>query len=548
MRSSDISLINEWLQRCEERHTACKKLNSLPSPLPTRVINVRSQTESGLPFLQITNSLPAQYVALSYVWGPAGHEVLLTHESIGELQKSIDITRLSKTFVEAIQLTRDLGIQYLWTDALCIMQGDPVDWAIESKKMADIFGNAYLTIVAGSAASAGEGFLKTPLQRSCSPCPIRYRSWKPSEASLELGDCYVWLPRSHNVGPLAKRAWCFQEHILSPRKIVFGSDQMSYECERGTRNEDGSSPTTRIFNMANAQSIIISNPPPAKEVVLRYWYTMLVQYTDREMTNPRDKFPAISSVASLVGDVLGCRYLAGIWEDDMIRGMSWMTVQAYNKHMGQPLTRPTTSTKEHLPRKKLTRAPSWSWASVEGCVFVHHSRFNERRFCDPQNFRLWPSDPDNGAWGLKTSCTPSMDAGELHVKGVLKRVRVFDEEEEEAADVESWRKAFKNHVSQPRWASNPYAVPIVEDGEQGPAGTRVDKTRKDELNIVGFGWFDIAEEKRSGILFCTQLVRLQGLMLEEAGPGIFRRLGAFMTNDACQPWFDEQELDEFVLV
>lgn len=169
-------------------------------PIPTRVIDVRSSTSIEPPFLKITNSLPGQYIALSYVWGINGHEVLLTHDTITDLQKAIDPAELSKTFADAIQLTQNLGIQYLWTDALYIMQGDPIDWEIESKKMADIFGNAYLTIVAGSAVSARNGFLETPLQRSIPPCLLKYED--VSEHNADLGDCHVWFRRSMRAGPV----------------------------------------------------------------------------------------------------------------------------------------------------------------------------------------------------------------------------------------------------------------------------------------------------------------------------------------------------------
>lgn len=410
--------------------------------------------------------------------------------------------------------------------------------------MADIFGNAYITIVAGSAASAHDGFLTTPLQRPIPPCPLTYKSWKESENCLDLGDCYVWLTRSPKLGPLQKRAWCFQECILSPRKIVYGSEQMVFECAWGTNREDGAAPSTRIFNMPNAQSIVMSSTPPTKAAVLRYWYSMVVQYTDREMTNPRDKFPAISSVASLAGNVLGCRYLAGIWECDIIRGLSWMTIQAYRKDLGQPLSRPVTAAKECPPRRKVTRSPSWSWASVDGSVFVHYSGLSEKIFCEPSNFRMWPSDQDSGAWGLKDCCTPSMDAGELRVKGVLKRVQVLDGRE--VVDVDKWREKIKGQNGRARWATNPYVVPIA--AMERHACSESCDNYGETFQIVGFGWFDVSEEKRYGSLFCTRLVRLHGLMLEEAAPGKFRRLGSLVTYDDSQYWFDRQQPEDFILV
>lgn len=533
--------------------------------MPTRIINVRSSTDEGAPFLEISNSIPspARYVALSYVWGPNGHEVLLTHDTIEHLRTGIDTAKLSKTFVDAIQITRELGFQYLWTDALCIMQGDPEDWSNESKKMADVFGNAYLTIVAGSAAKAHDGFLQTPLRRSISPCQLRYQKWQESEADLDMGDCYVHLPRSKRIGPLEKRAWCYQEQILSPRRIIYGSDQIFFVCQRNIFCEDGNSKANKAmtgsFNMPNAQSIIDSPKSlPPKAVLLRYWYGMLREYTARNMTNPHDKLPAISGIASLVQKIVGCRYLAGIWEEDLIRGLSWTAAWFYSSEMGQPLTRPleTSKIEQKLLTERVTRAPSWSWASVEGTVRVDASDFGERVWCNPVHRRLWPqrqqsTEHHDSVWwcgpdeAYSSTSSPSMMAAcELHVRGSLQRVRVLN------APMDAQREKFYDDCAKSAnfftyaWAiKKPHSIPLtaIETYEWG------DQRRSGKFSVFGFGWFDVAEETRD-FVFCTRLVSRQGLMLKEVTAGKFQRLGCFVVRDDCESWFDQLQLEDFVLV
>lgn len=64
---------------------------------------------------------------------------------------------LSETFQDAITLTRQLRVQYIWIDSLCIVQDDRYDWETESATMAAVFQNAYLTIAASLAADSSGG-------------------------------------------------------------------------------------------------------------------------------------------------------------------------------------------------------------------------------------------------------------------------------------------------------------------------------------------------------------------------------------------------------
>ncbi|KAF6818651.1 heterokaryon incompatibility protein [Colletotrichum plurivorum] len=80
-------------------------------------------------------------------------------EHNGALQQYIDFDRLPKTFQDAITVTRGLGIDYIWIDTLCIIQGDKDDWENESTKMEEVFSAAYCTISAAAAKSSLDGFL-----------------------------------------------------------------------------------------------------------------------------------------------------------------------------------------------------------------------------------------------------------------------------------------------------------------------------------------------------------------------------------------------------
>ncbi|KAI8629439.1 hypothetical protein F5Y19DRAFT_82086 [Xylariaceae sp. FL1651] len=61
---------------------------------------------------------------------------------------------------DAAQVTRDLGIHYLWIDALCILQDSDGDWHHESVRMANIYGNSFVTIFATGAWNCQGGLAK----------------------------------------------------------------------------------------------------------------------------------------------------------------------------------------------------------------------------------------------------------------------------------------------------------------------------------------------------------------------------------------------------
>ncbi|KAH6677171.1 hypothetical protein B0J14DRAFT_475992, partial [Halenospora varia] len=58
---------------------------------------------------------------------------------------------LSKTFVDAISITRFMGIRFLWIDSLCIIQDSVDDWEIESSLMDYVYENATINIAATAA-------------------------------------------------------------------------------------------------------------------------------------------------------------------------------------------------------------------------------------------------------------------------------------------------------------------------------------------------------------------------------------------------------------
>ena len=160
-------LIRNWLRTCVDKHPVCACDSE--SVFPTRVLDLGFAESARSLKLIIPCEHPTfrgdRYAALSYCWGPPetlrGCSYQTTATTLQERKTLITLESLPKTIQDAVTLTRELGIRYLWVDALCILQGRDAeardDWKHESSLMAKVYGNAFVTIAAAKGQSVHEG-------------------------------------------------------------------------------------------------------------------------------------------------------------------------------------------------------------------------------------------------------------------------------------------------------------------------------------------------------------------------------------------------------
>lgn len=182
-----------------------------------------------------------------------------------------------------------------------------------------------------------------------------------------------------------------------------------------------------------------------------------------------------------------------------------------------------------LRRCETNRAPSWSWASVEGPVYTKHIHRQRDRYVNSQNHRIkilaYPTttvsfDPIRMRYPFP-----------LRFQGILKPVR------SSRTGIAQYR--FKTPVPDklPKLQELGVLLRSVEESS-GETDTSV------EGEVVGAGLFDVAEEA-SASLWCTRLVVKEGLLLAPAEGGVYRRLGVFWVQDV--DWFDRGEVEEFAI-
>jgi hypothetical protein len=98
------------------------------------------------------------YTALSYCWGSQGF-IKTTRATLTHWMTDLPWALLPKTIQDAIVVTHELGLCYLWVDALCIVQDDEEEKAREISTMNRIFSEAQVTIATARASHVYEGFL-----------------------------------------------------------------------------------------------------------------------------------------------------------------------------------------------------------------------------------------------------------------------------------------------------------------------------------------------------------------------------------------------------
>lgn len=301
---------------------------------------------------------PVKYCCLSYCWG-GDQPVKTTKSTLISRLSGIEYAALPHTLKDAVEVTSRLGLRHIWIDCLCIVQDDAADVDREIRQMPFIYSNALLTISASSAKTCHEGFLQSRTYlpgTGCEDFGLRCKYPGGTIGTLQFSEA---APHKSEEDPVNSRAWTLQERALSPRILDYGLRQLRWQC-RSWHKFDGGHPDDQVSPENNSLSTssfpvlshLSGGETSAGRVILEEWANVLDNYTKRSMSVPGDKLIAISALAREIGTVYNLDYLAGLWENELPCQLLW-------RLWGTPLKRP-----------KIFRAPSWSWAAVDGHVML----------------------------------------------------------------------------------------------------------------------------------------------------------------------------------
>ena len=295
-----FAFAKENMNHCNESHSCINQAFSLP----TRVLDVSGDH---LLLREPPKGQPAPYAALSYCCkleskkslilllihhlnlknyaqhyrlqkhsdevytdfrcsGGQSQPVVTTTKNLNDFKSSISYSELPKSLQEAITTTRNLGLQYLWIDSLCIIQ---------------------------------ECFLAPRLLVFGQSCVI----WK-----CERGD--------QSTTGRYNMDWNRYCSLAGLTSIRLGSGGRVFRPVQTTSTVNN---FASIFNDSRAERV---------PEIFRVWKLMVKDYSSRHLSDSRDKLPALSGIVTYFAHAMEDDYLAGLWRKHLSYDLSWMSRDA----------------------------------------------------------------------------------------------------------------------------------------------------------------------------------------------------------------------------
>lgn len=289
-----------------------------------------------------------------------------------------------------MSLVKTLGERYLWVDALCIVQDDPVQKHLDIQRMDFIYSKAFATIVAmhGKDADAGlpgvRGGTREPQRlewvRSSRSSPGAEATGLEHTPKLSLVSTAPPLQLALELSKWDSRGWTFQERLLSRRCIYFSRWCVYFQCRSSTFCEMGeelpkvgeismTGPVNPFFSLDAHTSQIgkASVEPTPKQWDFQVYKELVEMYTSRELSFSSDILEAFSGILGMLGESVEGRILKGLPTNSLDLALLWNS---------------TTNCKRRsqLSTSSSVTFRSWSWTGWEGLVWYRIVAQDERTY------------------------------------------------------------------------------------------------------------------------------------------------------------------------
>jgi hypothetical protein len=284
----------------------------------------------------------------------------------------------------------------------CIIQDNITDKEEQIMQMPDIYAAAEVTIAASCGRSTSEGFLE-----ATAPPEKLFRF-----SSEDYGNLFVLVKEGifDDLEPLDTRAWALQENILSTGVLNFATSSMRFECGTSVVDLDPEiSPRSRSVPLLRQLGRALLNRSQNDFEGGDIWLRLVQEYSRRRLTFVDDRLLAISGLGDRFGPIIPGIYLAGLWESQLPYGLLWICTV--------PHIRPINE-----------RAPSWTWASIDGPISYEvksnaHGRYKPEAVegtMEVHSFSVVPLRMDAKYGSVRTG-------GSICVSSLFKRASVVGE-------------------------------------------------------------------------------------------------------------------------
>ncbi|KAM0418330.1 hypothetical protein ACHAPD_004689 [Fusarium lateritium] len=338
----DFELLRKWLKLCKDNHDDVQKACIVKTPPD------------------------CSYVALSYVWGTS--KVLMHMSNNANLlltTGSLNTEDIPKTVRDAISATAGLNEQFLWVDALCIIQDDPTMKISQIEKMDQIYAGAILTLVAGHGDSAAVGlpgvnsrpsdFLQEVLHlkgHTFLTVVGAYRSQEANNGEIDGPSIQssTWI----------HRAWTMQELCFSNRLLVFTENQAFWRCNSNTWSEELALEEAHS-NDLEIMPFELEKGLPKNSIKASDYFSLychyLQAYRRRKLSFKSDLINAFQGIISVFSRTQKDEYLWGHPKAFFSASLGWMYE---SKHIRNFASQEMTMSGKDI---KNIEFPSWSWAA-----------------------------------------------------------------------------------------------------------------------------------------------------------------------------------------
>ena len=354
-------------------HAVCNKLRQEVQSLklPKYMLDLRSNDNGQVRIIktQVAQGRNMVYAILSYCWGrdPTILEGSKTNSgNIKHRFAGFPLSELPQTIQDAADVTRALGLRYLFVDALCIQQdqgGRIIQRNLDA--MPEFYARAALVLSAACASHSEAGFLgpRDPLYRQYE-LPIALR-----DGENTVNDRIILIERAFEKKrePIDMRIWTQLEDKNALCMFRFETERVLWRCwetsiadsDVGKLSPSSKSMSTSSFDGSMFTSMLPQTQADVPELHLANWLEEVIDYSARRGESLNDKLVAFEWTAKHMALAMGwdsSQYKAGLWIKDMPRQLLWCRDCHFENDPG-----PGNSASKAL-------APTWSWASLQSPI------------------------------------------------------------------------------------------------------------------------------------------------------------------------------------